>query len=269
MSAAVRARALADSAVLGAMTVGTDGIEQAREALAIARALDDSVLLARALTACVAAAAFDAATAYPYLAEALAVARQLGDKWRLSQILAWQSYTACLAGDPVATAAAGEEGYVLADAVGDRFIARMCRYWGRGSRPSNAATWLGLAILRTSLPRRMRRRTASTVSSPASACAHFSLSVGDIAEPSKLAPEAVEAARSSVPSLRCGRCAVGQAALAAGDFAAAAEATDVAWERVIGQPELAIANVMPTVELAFARGDLVEARQLADERSRR
>ena len=30
------------------------------------------------------------------------MARELGDKWRLSQILAWQAFTACLAGDPIA-----------------------------------------------------------------------------------------------------------------------------------------------------------------------
>ncbi len=44
---AVRARALADKAVLGAVTVRADGIQQAAEALAIARELDDPVLLAR------------------------------------------------------------------------------------------------------------------------------------------------------------------------------------------------------------------------------
>ena len=41
VDAAVRARALADNAVLGALTVNTSGIAQAEEALAIARELDD------------------------------------------------------------------------------------------------------------------------------------------------------------------------------------------------------------------------------------
>ena len=130
VSPAVRARALADNAVLCALTVRADGIAQAEEALAIARELDDRVLLARALTACIGAAAFDAQAALPYVAEAIDVARELGDKWRLCQILAWQAYTAGLTGHPVTMAAAGEEGQALADAVGDRFMSRMCRYWG-------------------------------------------------------------------------------------------------------------------------------------------
>ena len=130
VDAAVRARALADNAVLDALTVNTSGITQAEEALAIARELDDRPLLARALTACVGAAAFDAEAALPYAAEAIDVARELGDKWRLSQVLAWQAYAATLVGHPLTMAAAGKEGAPLAEAVGDLFMARMCRYWG-------------------------------------------------------------------------------------------------------------------------------------------
>ena len=53
-------------------------IDKVEEALAIARELDDRPLLARALTACVGAAAFDAEAALPYVAEAIDVARELG-----------------------------------------------------------------------------------------------------------------------------------------------------------------------------------------------
>ncbi len=51
------------------------GSRKAEEALAIARELDDPVLLARALASCIAAAAFDADAALPYIAEALDLAR--------------------------------------------------------------------------------------------------------------------------------------------------------------------------------------------------
>ena len=51
MAAAVRARALADTAVLDAV-LGADTLERAQQALAIARELDEPALLARALTAC-------------------------------------------------------------------------------------------------------------------------------------------------------------------------------------------------------------------------
>ena len=49
---AVRARALADKAMLDAYMGATDSMEQAHQALAIAREVDDPALLLRALTAC-------------------------------------------------------------------------------------------------------------------------------------------------------------------------------------------------------------------------
>ena len=49
---AVRARALADRAVLAVSVGAADSLDQAQQALAIAREVDDPALLARALTAC-------------------------------------------------------------------------------------------------------------------------------------------------------------------------------------------------------------------------
>ena len=89
---AVRARALADRAA--ARHYGrrsADSLDQAQQALAIAREVDDPALLARALTACgYIAAYFDAEAARAYFAEAIGLARALGDRWRLSQILVAQ-----------------------------------------------------------------------------------------------------------------------------------------------------------------------------------
>ncbi|MGO8853396.1 ATP-binding protein, partial [Mycobacterium sp.] len=52
VAATVRARALADSAMLGLWAGAADSPDQAQHALAIAREVDDPALLARALTAC-------------------------------------------------------------------------------------------------------------------------------------------------------------------------------------------------------------------------
>ena len=119
---AVRARALADNAVLDALMGATDSMEQAHQALAIAREVDDPALLARALTACGGIAVYDPEVARPYFAEAIGLARSIGDGWRLSQILSWQAFGAVMAGDPIAVRAAAEEGRDLADAIGDRFV---------------------------------------------------------------------------------------------------------------------------------------------------
>lgn len=111
VSPAVRARALADKAALEATQSIHENIDEARQALAIARELDDKALLVRALTACGGLAVYDAEAARPYFDEALDLARALGDDWRLSQILGWQAFAAITgAGDPTATRVAGEEG---------------------------------------------------------------------------------------------------------------------------------------------------------------
>ena len=69
-----------------------DSLDQAQQALAIAREVDDPALLARALTACgFIAAVLSAELAEPYFAEAIGLARALDDRWRLSQILAGQA----------------------------------------------------------------------------------------------------------------------------------------------------------------------------------
>ena len=52
VAAAVRARALADRALLAIWVGAADSLDQAQQALAIAREVDDPALLARALTAC-------------------------------------------------------------------------------------------------------------------------------------------------------------------------------------------------------------------------
>ena len=87
----MRARALADKAVLDAGAGATDSMEQAREALAIAREVDDPALLVRALTACGCITVYNPEVARPYFAEAIGLARAIGDRWRLSQILGWQA----------------------------------------------------------------------------------------------------------------------------------------------------------------------------------
>ena len=64
------------------------------DALALAREIEDPAVLARALATCGFAAAYNAELAGAYFAEAIELARELDDKWRLSQILTWQASAA-------------------------------------------------------------------------------------------------------------------------------------------------------------------------------
>ena len=128
---AVLARTLADAALIDGWIGVPERREQATEALAIARSLDETYLLVRALTACCGTGAFSPEEAATYFAEAIGLARALGDKWRLSQLLGFQVYGAIMsAGDAIAARAAGVEGRELADAIGDRFTSGVCRVWG-------------------------------------------------------------------------------------------------------------------------------------------
>jgi tetratricopeptide (TPR) repeat protein len=127
---AVRARALADKAVLDAWVTAKSSMDLAQQALTTARELDDPALLTRALTACgVVASYYDRELARSHYAEAIGLARAIGDRWRLSQILALQAQGAAIGGDPLAARAVAEEGRDLADAIGDKSNARQCRFW--------------------------------------------------------------------------------------------------------------------------------------------
>ena len=68
-------------------------LDQAEQALAIARDVDDPALLARTLTACgfIAGLGYHAEVARACFAEAIGLARAVDDRWRLSQILAVQA----------------------------------------------------------------------------------------------------------------------------------------------------------------------------------
>ena len=130
VSPAVYARALADKAMLDSW-IGTDSRQLAETALEIARDLEDPALLTRTLTAYGGVNAHNGFAAKPYFAEALELARVAGDAWRISQLLGWQSYGANMMGDPATARAAAEEGRDFAEGIGDRFVARQCR-WSLG-----------------------------------------------------------------------------------------------------------------------------------------
>jgi predicted ATPase/class 3 adenylate cyclase/DNA-binding CsgD family transcriptional regulator len=135
---AARVRAVADKALLVAWNGFPEGIEEAQQALSTARELNDPGVLARALMGVGTLTAFtDPAGADPYFAEAVGIARELGDSWRLSQILLRQAVAAIYTGDPIGAGTAAEEALHLAEAVGDRFNSRQCRWvigWARTYR---------------------------------------------------------------------------------------------------------------------------------------
>ena len=260
---AVRARALADKAMLDAITRDHDSMDQAEQALTIARELDDPALLARALTACCCIAGRDPEVAGPYFIEAIMLARARGDRWMLSQLLNWQAYGAILAGDPIAARAAGEEGRDLADDIGDHFDSRQCRLWlgwaqimhgdlgaagaqfGDVRSEADAAhdvmgVVLGLMGLAYALAYQGDPSAACTA---ADACVGAAAELGGVAESAAYAALAI-------------------AGIAAGDVHAARDAAEAIVQRLSMQGAV---NVERMAQATLAGGDLIAARRWADE----
>ena len=263
---AVRARALADRATLGLWAGDADSPDQAQQALAIAREVDDPVLLVRALTARgYVAAYFDAESARAYLAEAIDLARDSGDRWRLSQILVAQVVTALAARDPIAARAAAEEGRDLADSIGDRFDARRCRWYlgvaqaYQGDLAGAIAQFVAVADEAEAAHDEIWR--VDSVVGRSFVLAHQ----GDIAAARATAEAAVEAT-AELGGLKAGAAyhVMAIAALAAGDAATAQDATE-AWPHVSAPAQMTVLQRVLSAEAALAGRDLVAARRWADE----
>jgi DNA-binding CsgD family transcriptional regulator len=261
------AQAVSDVALIVAAMGAPIDLEVTQRALAVAREGDDQALLLRALIACGYTAAFTADVARSYLDEAAGLARESGDKWRLSQILWCQAYTAIHAGDPRAAIAAGEEGRHLADEVGDRFVSRACRFWGLGTAHlfrgdlAEAAAQFRAILTEPDADHDVLGQTACLCH-----LGHTLAWLGDTAGARAAATAAVEAAAEFggvFEGLAYSPLAV--ASLAAGDVAAAAVAAAVAADRLSIQPALNTAGLVGIADVVFARGEVAEAKRMADE----
>ncbi len=266
VAAAVRARALADQAMLALWAGTADSSDQAQQALEIAREIDDPALLARALTACGYVAAYNSEAAAPYFAEVIGLARELGDPWRLSQTLAAQAAAALAAGDPIAMRAAGQEGRDLADAIGNRFDARRCRWYlgvaqlFKGDLAGAVAQFAAVADEAEAAHDEIWRADSLTFRGIALAFQ------GDIAAARAAADAAVEAT-AELGGIKVGAAyhALAIAALAAGDAATAQDATEAAWPYVSALPLTAALGRFYNALAALAGGDLLAGRRWADE----
>ncbi|HME76545.1 MAG TPA: LuxR C-terminal-related transcriptional regulator [Mycobacterium sp.] len=266
VAAAIRARALADKAVIDLVLGAADSVDRAQQALALARDIDDPAVLARALTACGLTAAYNAELAGTYFAEAIELARALDDRWRLSQILAWQADAAIAAGDPIAARMVAEEGRDLADTIGDGFNSRHCRVclgvaqiW-QGELAGAVAQFRAVAA---------EAKTAHDGISEAVSLGHQGTALawqGDTAA-ARAAADASLGFASEFGGLAAsvGYFALGNTALAAGDVETALDATAAAWEHGSFAPGFA-AHLRPIIALATLAGrDLIAARRWADD----
>jgi DNA-binding CsgD family transcriptional regulator len=257
----VRARALAARSILAAQLVAIDVTSHAFESLTIAREIGDPAILVRALTACGCASAYDAEAARRYFAEAITLARELGDWLSLGEILAWVAFIDIIEGEPASACRAAKEGRDVADAAGDGFASRRCRIWlGFGlmmkgnlveaAAVMNTVVAEGHDLYMTSMAEFGRAMVLSFQGETSAARAAGETALAATTSSGGYYEDAPLAA------LAC-------AALAAGDAEAANDASRAAWDRT-ARPDY-IRRIGFMAESAFACGDLDTAQRWADD----
>ena len=264
---AVWARAVADRTVLAGWTGTLASLERAEQALAAARDLGDSALIASCLGACGAAAYYTPDLATTYVTEAIEVLRASGDRSQLCRLLSYMAVTTHVAGLPIASQLAAEEGRDVADAVGDAFMGRHCRVW-----LATALVWeRGIADGADAVLR--------TVAEEARAAGERMLTeFGLVVEGFSLAHQGkVTAAREKVreaheTSLGMGGfhedtvyAMSGYVALAAGEAAEVKAVCESAIAHTVPNRSLYVRGIVPMTEALLACGELAAARRWADD----
>lgn len=259
-------RAVADRSILAAWTGTPASLERGEEALATARDLGDPALIASCLAACGALAYYSPDVSRTYLADAIDLARVSGDRSKLCYILSCLAVAMNIAGQPMASQLAAEEGRDVAEAVGDGFVSRHCRVWlaialgWRGGVTAADAVIRGLSEEARAAGERMLELFALNAESNSFGCQ------GNAA-----------AARAKVNEARETSAAMGgfhedtvyalsaHAALAAGDAAAAKAACESAMARTVSQRTLYMRAITPMTEALLACDELTAARRWADD----
>ena len=259
-------RAVADRSILAAWTATPASLQRGEEALAAARNLGDPALIASCLAACGALAYYSPDVSRTYLADAIDLVRASGDRARLCYILSCLAITMNIAGQPIASQLAAEEGRVVADAIGDGFVSRHCRVWlaialgWRGGVPAADAVLRGLSEEAHAAGERMLELFALVAEGNWYACQ------GNAAAARAKAHEARETSAAmggfhedTVYAL------FAYAALAGGDAAAARAACESAMGHTVPQRALFMRATTPMTEALLACDDLTAARRWADD----
>jgi predicted ATPase/class 3 adenylate cyclase/DNA-binding CsgD family transcriptional regulator len=263
---AARARALADRTMHATRVGAANSGDQAQQALAIARELDDPALLARALTSCGFVAAFtNPQEAQRYFAEATELVRALDDRWRLDQVLAWQAVATLAAGDPMAGRATALEGRDLADAIGDRFVSRVCR-WCLGVAQLHQGELTSAIAQFGELITEAKAAHDGLIEANSLTFQGFALALQGNTGAARATAEAAVDATSALGEIHVGVAysALSASALAAGEIGAALHALDAS-PRLNALHQTEGQRLRYRAEVALAGGDLPAARDLAEE----
>jgi ATP/maltotriose-dependent transcriptional regulator MalT len=260
----VRASAMVGTAATDTFAFITS-FDLAQQGLEIARSVSDPKLLVRALTACGGQALYRSDMAQQYFDEGIHLARQLGERWWLCELLNWRAFSGNARGNLTITLIAAEEGRALAEAIGDRFHGRLCRLW--------------LALAQVCLGDLAQgNRELSTVRDDARAAndnvvlalslivlAYGLTSQGELEAARATADQAIDAT-SAIGGfyLDTAYAISALAAFAAGDVTTARTEGQKSLQHMAPEREPLTLSLAPLAEAAAANGDLSEARRWAD-----
>jgi predicted ATPase/class 3 adenylate cyclase/DNA-binding CsgD family transcriptional regulator len=259
-------RAVADAGLLAVWFSVPASLQRAEDALAAARQLDDRALVVHILMTCAMLTFYDAELAAPYFAEAVDLSRAAGDFSALYYARAYQCFASLVAGDPIASQAAGEEGRDLADALGDSFMSRYCRTFLSGALATQGKLAESLLVSR-SLVEEARAAKDRPMEAFGLMTLAQTLTFGGDAPAARAAAEAALEIGASLGGFHedTAYVAVANAALAMGDVAAAKQACVAAWRCTTPLKELFVRSLLPMADAAVGCGDLVAARRWADD----
>ena len=260
-----RVRALAIQGSLFCFTGFSEGVQIVDEALGLAREIGDPRLIIRALIAHGSAHAHDGELAAADFGEAARLARELGDRWQLSQVLGWQVMAGMTVGDHVAIEAVAREGSELADAIGDGYNARLCRLAFCNAHTFRGEIRQAIALLGDTLAEATAARDPFCISTALLNKAFALAWQGDV-DDAQAAIDVLLNDRAHLGDLadRVVHSGLGLIKLAAGDAVAARDAYELALRRTPLTPQTVSTYVVTSLPL-LACGDLSAARRQADE----
>ncbi|QUR69678.1 LuxR family transcriptional regulator [Mycobacterium spongiae] len=261
----IRVQALASRATLLSLAGVAASVTETEEALAIARTLDDRSTLVRALLARGCASFHDPEAAGPYFTEAVSIAQEIGNSWLLSQVLFRQVMPALIAGQLAAPVTAAAEALDAADAAGDRFASRHCRWlegiemFLQGDLVAAAARLAEVIEEATAADDAMFRFYGLAIEG------HVRAVQGD-AIGARASADAARESCSELPALHTGEAdaVVGIGFLALGDADAAWRAYEEAWRRT-GLEPLTVGFYVWAALGPLGCGDSAAARRWADD----
>ncbi|MGB9222726.1 helix-turn-helix transcriptional regulator, partial [Mycobacterium sp.] len=216
--------------------------------------------------ACGMSAIYSPELAQQYLAEAIYVARAAGDRWSLCQILSYQASVGDYAGEPIAAIAAAQEGRDLADALGDRFFSRTCRFWLSVALSLQGDLAQGCQVARA-LVDKAEAAGDHTMTVFGHVCHAAALFLQGHAAAAQAAAQSAQATAATIGGFfeDTVYALFANAALVGGDAPAASLAAEEALRHTVPARELFIKGATPLAEAALADGDLVTARRWADD----